>query len=288
MPPFTVDSLPNFLFSCIVGFACVSIIKTVKGENKTAGKARKGSKTKIKGIIKMAKKNSKNNNVEVNSNASVATFAQGANSESAMATVEASVGNADKGESVMTIENSNATFAQGANSESATSISVAAASTESLLAELAARGVKLDGTKKAVVNDDALIADIELVACDLSPVEFGKKVKPLSDAGIEKLATRANVRNMWAHLANPSIRRMRLIMELKATYYPQECGHLSAGSKTKTQNGFKAIPTEKLIAACAAKGLRVDTCANDKVNRMRATMLLKAFGATPEELQATL
>ena len=269
----------------------MSIIKTVKGENKTAGKARKGSKTKIKGIIKMAKKNSKNNNVEVNSNASVATFAQGANSESAMATVEASVGNADKGESVMTIENSNAsvaTFAQSANSESATSISVAAASTESLLAELAARGVKLDGTKKAVVNDDALIEDIELVACDLSPVEFGKKVKPLSDAGIEKLATRANVRNMWAHLANPSIRRMRLIMELKATYYPQECGHLSAGSKTKTQNGFKAIPTEKLIAACAAKGLRVDTCANDKVNRMRATMLLKAFGATPEELQATL
>ena len=154
-------------------------------------------------------------------------------------------------------------------------------------AELNARGVKIPNAKKPPVDDNTLIEEIEQVACDLSPVEFGKKVKALSDSGIETLAARAHVRNMWATMANPQIRRMRLIMELKATYYPQECGHLSAGTKTKTNSGFKALPTQQLIDACQKHGLNVKISEDDKVNRMRATMLLNALGINPQDMTAT-
>lgn len=172
--------------------------------------------------------------------------------------------------------------------ESTVDVDALLANYNAAVAALNAAGVKVPNTKKAkaVVDDSAIIAEIEQFAAEWTPAQFSKRVKPLSNAGIEQLAQNAGVR-LWSEMTNPAIRRMRQIMELKAAYYPVECGHLSAGkAKSAQATGFKALSTDKLLEACRAHGLTVNTCEDDKINRMRATMLLKAVGVDAESLSA--
>ena len=135
--------------------------------------------------------------------------------------------------------------------------------------------------KKVKKPDSELVSDLESEVVDLDVDTFGERLKEISTDGLVKMANNAEV-NIWENLTNGGIRRMRLIMELKAVYFPNTV------KKSVTANNpdknWKKISTENLVSAVIEKGLIFKDCENIGIKRMRLIMALKAVGVTAESL----
>ena len=114
----------------------------------------------------------------------------------------------------------------------------------------------------------------------LSVIAFKKALKAYSIDELEDFVTRTG-RNKWEKLENYAIRRMRLIMELKAEFYPEYRVKTSASSSP-----WGRISTETLIKKAEELKACWEDCENIGIKRMRLIMALKAFGIKPESFPA--
>ena len=145
-----------------------------------------------------------------------------------------------------------------------------------------------DDDDDELIDESEEIAEIDAVAelekdvVDLTIDEFAARLKGIDTVGLAKMAENAGV-NTWETMANEAIRRMRLIMELKAAYYPE-----LAKKSLKPSTGaspWKAIPTEKLVESAKKNGAEYKECDDAGITRMRVIMALKAIGVKAESFK---
>ena len=136
-------------------------------------------------------------------------------------------------------------------------------------------------TTETTETTDA-VTELEKDVVDLNIDEFSARLKKVDTEGLIKMAVNAGV-NTWENMTNIGIRRMRLIMELKAIYYPESVKKSLKPSTGKSE--WIAIPTEKLIESAKEKGAEYKETENEGIKRMRVIMALKAIGVTAESFK---
>lgn len=138
-------------------------------------------------------------------------------------------------------------------------------------------------TDTAVTATADPVEELEKDVVDLTFEEFGKRLKKIDNDGILRMAQ--NVQgNTWDEISDARIKRMRMIMEIKAAYYPDSVKK-SVSTKAKKASPWKAISTDVLVKAAADKNLTYKDCDDKQIKRMRVIMALKAAGVDAESLK---
>lgn len=109
-------------------------------------------------------------------------------------------------------------------------------------------------------------------------VEFNGFIKHFTVEALEKMATEVGV-NLWENISNQPIRRMRLLMELKNYYYPNE------KIEVKPASCWKKIELQKLIDLATEKKLQFKVVTDEKIQRMSVVMALNNAGLTPDDIK---
>jgi len=123
------------------------------------------------------------------------------------------------------------------------------------------------------------IAEVEKNVVDMNAYELGKAVTNFTLDALVTMVKNVDG-NTWDSIKNAPIRKMRLIMELKKQYFPDEVRQ-SAPAKVSP---WKAITTEVLKKAAKKQKISWTECDNDSINRMRIIMALKKKGVQAEDL----
>lgn len=141
---------------------------------------------------------------------------------------------------------------------------------------------KSDETKAELVVKTGTaedIAEVEKNVVDMNARELGKAVTNFTLDALVTMVKNVDG-NTWDSIKNAPIRKMRLIMELKKQYFPDEVRQ-SAPAKVSP---WKAITTEVLKKAAKKQKVSWTECDNDSINRMRIIMALKKKGVQAEDL----
>lgn len=131
---------------------------------------------------------------------------------------------------------------------------------------------------KSTINQ-AAISRIETDVVDMELYQFGEAISTLSTATLEEMVRHIDG-CLWDNITHEGIRRMRLIMTLKAGYYPD----LVPMHSPHTPSAWADIPTEKLIETADKMGLHHAEVYHKGIRRMRLIMALKAANVNPESL----
>jgi hypothetical protein len=123
------------------------------------------------------------------------------------------------------------------------------------------------------------IAEVEKNVVDMNAYELGKAVTNFTLDALVTMVKNVDG-NTWDSIKNAPIRKMRLIMELKKQYFPDEVRQ-SAPAKVSP---WKAITTEVLKKVAKKQKVSWIECNNDSINRMRIIMALKKKGVQAEDL----
>lgn len=123
------------------------------------------------------------------------------------------------------------------------------------------------------------IAEVEKNVVDMNAYELGKAVTNFTLDALVTMVKNVDG-NTWDSIKNAPIRKMRLIMELKKQYFPDEVRQ-SAPAKVSP---WKAITTEVLKKTAKKQKVSWTECDNDSINRMRIIMALKKKGVQAEDL----
>lgn len=141
---------------------------------------------------------------------------------------------------------------------------------------------KSDETKAELVVKTGTaedIAEVEKNVVDMNARELGKAVTNFTVDALVTMVKNVDG-NTWDSIKNAPIRKMRLIMELKKQYFPDEVRQ-AAPAKVSP---WKAITTEVLKKAAKKQKISWTECNNDSINRMRIIMALKKKGVKAEDL----
>ena len=141
---------------------------------------------------------------------------------------------------------------------------------------------KSDETKAELVVKTGTaedIAEVEKNVVDMNARELGKAVTNFTVDALVTMVKNVDG-NTWDSIKNAPIRKMRLIMELKKQYFPDEVRQ-AAPAKVSP---WKAITTEVLKKAAKKQKVSWTECDNDSINRMRIIMALKKKGVQAEDL----
>lgn len=111
---------------------------------------------------------------------------------------------------------------------------------------------------------------------NMTLAEFSSFVSHFSVEALETLAETAGV-NLWDSITNVPIRKMRLLMELKAHYYPND------KTPVKHASGWKKLTLDELLKVAADNQVEYKTSDNLKIQRMWVTQELKKAGLNPED-----
>lgn len=111
----------------------------------------------------------------------------------------------------------------------------------------------------------------------LDVVEFNNYIKHFSVSALEEIATTAGVK-LWDDITNEPIRKMRLLMEIKAHYYPTQ------KTPVKPNSEWRKVGLDELLALAADKKLDYKQSSDEKIQRMWVIMALKEAGITPQNL----
>lgn len=137
--------------------------------------------------------------------------------------------------------------------------------------------------KPAKVEDKPL--DIDEVFAKASEdgmdvVKYNAIIGKLALVDLVALAEKAEVENLWGKIENEPIRKMRVLMEIKAKLFP--------GQKTpvKPASAWRKVALEDIVALADEKGLEYRKVDNDKIQRMWVVKALTDAGITPDELKA--
>lgn len=134
-------------------------------------------------------------------------------------------------------------------------------------------------TKTEVTTETAII-DIT----DLSYTEFKAKLRKMT---VKELvdAVKAINRDTWEKISNDPIRKMRLIMEMKAGYFPDKAYIAKRRENPAPASPWTLIPTDKLKAkVMELNGNLWEKISNEPILRMRLIMELKAMGVSADSL----
>lgn len=173
----------------------------------------------------------------------------------------------------------------------ATITSDTAVVTDTAVATITVGSITSDTAVVAVVESDTAVT----VAVQGESEVFKTVLKKLVDGGMSVVAFKKELRNLtttqlidvvkeiggnvWETLKDDTIRRMRLVMELKGYYYPQY------KVVAKQKSPWTAVTTDKLLETAKAKGAVYKDCADEKILRMRVIVALKAFGVQAEDIK---
>ena len=165
-----------------------------------------------------------------------------------------------------------------------TTATVTVEDTETTDTAVTTTAIETTDTAVTTVTVDAtdLVAELEKDVVDLTFEEFGKRLKKIDNDGILRMTQ--NVQgNTWDNMTDPRIKRMRMIMEIKAAYYPDDVKK-SVGGDKKAKSPWKPLTLENLIDAAKKHNLTYKDCDSESIKRMRIIMELKKAGITAESL----
>lgn len=114
-------------------------------------------------------------------------------------------------------------------------------------------------------------------AAKMTIVEFNNSIKHFSIEALVKMADDAGVNN-WSTITNEPIRRMRLLMEIKKHYFPND------KIETKSNSGWSKMPLADLMKFAKSKKLQVKKNSNDQIQRMWVVVALNNAGLKPEDM----
>lgn len=112
---------------------------------------------------------------------------------------------------------------------------------------------------------------------NMSIVEFNDFIKHFTVDSLVKMAEDAGV-NTWDGISNEPIRRMRLLMEIKGHYFPND------KTPVKPNSCWKKVELQKLIELANSNNLDYKTSTDDKIQRMWVIVALNKAGLTPDNI----
>ena len=108
-------------------------------------------------------------------------------------------------------------------------------------------------------------------------ISFNNYIKHFTVDALVALADAAGVKN-WDSITNEPIRKMRLLMEIKAFYYPQDKTHVKPNSE------WRKVALADLLALAKKHKLDYKKSDDEKIQRMWVIMAIKAANLTPQDL----
>lgn len=108
-------------------------------------------------------------------------------------------------------------------------------------------------------------------------ISFNNYIKHFTVDALVALADAAGVKN-WDSITNEPIRKMRLLMEIKAFYYPQD------KTPVKPNSEWRKVDLADLLALAKKHKLDYKKSDDEKIQRMWVIMAIKAANLTPQDL----
>lgn len=108
-------------------------------------------------------------------------------------------------------------------------------------------------------------------------ISFNNYIKHFTVDALVALADAAGVKN-WDSITNEPIRKMRLLMEIKAFYYPQD------KTPVKPNSEWRKVALDDLLALAKKHKLDYKKSDDEKIQRMWVIMAIKAANLTPQDL----
>ena len=108
-------------------------------------------------------------------------------------------------------------------------------------------------------------------------ISFNNYIKHFTVDALVALADAAGVKN-WDSIINEPIRKMRLLMEIKAFYYPQD------KTPVKPNSEWRKVDLADLLALAKKHKLDYKKSDDEKIQRMWVIMAIKAANLTPQDL----
>lgn len=108
-------------------------------------------------------------------------------------------------------------------------------------------------------------------------ISFNNYIKHFTVDALVALADAAGVKN-WDSITNEPIRKMRLLMEIKAFYYPQD------KTPVKPNSEWCKVELADLMALAKKHKLNFKKSDDEKIQRMWVIMAIKAANLTPQDL----
>ena len=108
-------------------------------------------------------------------------------------------------------------------------------------------------------------------------ISFNNYIKHFTVDALVALADAAGVKN-WDSITNEPIRKMRLLMEIKAFYYPQD------KTPVKPNSEWRKVDLADLLALAKKHKLNYKKSDDEKIQRMWVIMDIKAANLTPQDL----
>lgn len=108
-------------------------------------------------------------------------------------------------------------------------------------------------------------------------ISFNNYIKHFTVDALVALADAAGVKN-WDSITNEPIRKMRLLMEIKAFYYPQD------KTPVKPNSEWRKVALSDLLALAKKHKLDYKKSDDEKIQRMWVIMAIKAANLTPQDL----
>lgn len=108
-------------------------------------------------------------------------------------------------------------------------------------------------------------------------ISFNNYIKHFTVDALVALADAAGVKN-WDSITNEPIRKMRLLMEIKAFYYPQD------KTPVKPNSEWRKVALADLLDLAKKHKLDYKKSDDEKIQRMWVIMAIKAANLTPQDL----
>lgn len=136
---------------------------------------------------------------------------------------------------------------------------------------------KVDHRFTRKVGTPEEIQEVQDKVGQMTIVEFNNFIKHFSVEALIQMAETAGV-NTWESIDNEPIRRMRLLMELKGHYFPNE------KTPVKPNSGWRKIELAELIKLAKSKKVEYKTSDDEKIQRMHVVIALNKAGLTPDDI----
>lgn len=130
-------------------------------------------------------------------------------------------------------------------------------------------------TRKTGTPED--IQEVQSKVEQMTIVEFNNFIKHFSVDALVQMAETAGV-NTWESIDNNPIRRMRLLMELKGHYFPNE------KTPVKPSSGWRKIELAELVKLAKSHKVEYKTSDDEKIQRMHVVIALNKAGLTPDDI----
>ena len=108
-------------------------------------------------------------------------------------------------------------------------------------------------------------------------ISFNDYIKHFTVDALVALADAAGIKN-WDSISNEQIRKMRLLMEIKAFYYPQD------KTPVKPSSEWRKVALADLLSLAKKNKLNYKKSNDEKIQRMWVIMAIKAANLTPQDL----